>query len=186
MNKKIRTKSILSLLILVLAIVICFLPEKSISVSAKSLFDNDFGFNIIGEEQKQVNFGVINIDEEEKHGYGYVKNRKKEQQKFGLIEFENKLSDSSFIKRANSTFLTDNIKVYKSSGISYAVANRSQIYIENTGISEVVGFNGTIDIAIIINTAGVLDSVIYLSSQETPAYINKIFRCSFLREKCSN
>lgn len=176
---KIRTKIIISLLILVLVSVIYFLPEQVISVSGRSLYNDDFGYNMVGEDVVLENYGTIDIDETQKHGYGYIKNQEKEQQKFGLIEFDNKTCNSVFINRVKTRFSTNDIKIHKTSGISYAVINGEQIYIENTGISEVIGFNGNIDIAIVVNLAGVLDSVIYLSSKETPAYINKIKKADY-------
>ena len=176
---KTGTKIIISLLIIVLVSVIYFLPEQVISVSGRSLNDDDFGYNMVGEDLVSEDFGTIDIDETQKHGYGYIKNQEKEKEKFGLIEFDNKTCDSVFINRVKTIFSTDDIKIYKTSGISYAVINGEQIYIENTGISEVVGFNGNINIAIIVNIDGVLDSVIYLSSKETPAYINKINRADY-------
>ncbi len=173
-------KLIVSFLILVLIGVIYFLPEQIISSSRNSAFDENFGFNMIGEDTTLKNdYGTIDFEDTQKHGYGYIKNRKSKNHSFGLIEFDNKTKDSVFIKRVKIKFPDSEIKVYKTSGISYAVVDGKQIYIENFGISEVVGFNGNIDIAVVINTAGVLDSMIYLSSKETPAYINKINRADF-------
>ena len=174
-------KLAISSLVLILIGVIYFSPKQIIS-TGQFFFDKNFGFNIIGEDTTLKNdFGTIDFEDTQKYGYGYIKNRKKEQDNYGLIEFDNKTKDSIFIKRVKTKFHDSEIKVYKTSGISYAVIDGKQIYIENTGISEVVGFNGNIDIAVVVNTAGVLDSMIYLSSKETPAYINKINRTDFFQ-----
>lgn len=182
LRHKFLTKIVLSLLILILTAVIYFTPKQITSESNGRSLDSDFASNMIGENIVIENYGTINIDETQKHGYGYIKNRKKEKPKFGLIEFDNKTSDTLLINRIKTRFLTNDIKVYKTSGILYALINGKQIYIENRGISEVVGFNGNINIAIVVSLAGILDSVIYLSSKETPAYINKINRANYFNQ----
>lgn len=182
---KILPKIIVSFLILVLVIVIYCLPKQVISDTESSIADRNFGSNIIGANFSNTiagKYGSIEINETETHGYGYIKSRQKEKRGFGLIEFENKLSDSAFVNSLKLKFITDDIKVYNNSGILYALINGNQIYIENRGISEVNGFNGKIDLAIVVNTEGVVDSVIYLSSEETPSYINKIIKTGYFNQ----
>lgn len=182
---KILPKIIISFLILVLVVVIYFLPEQNTSATENSIADNNFGTHLIGENTPNNTadeYGSLNINETKTQGYGYIKNRQKEKAGFGLIEFTNKLNDSTFVNSLKSKFITDNIKTYNNSGILYALINDNQIYIENTGISEINGFNGKINLAIVVNTEGVVDRVIYLSSKETPSYINKIIKAEYFNQ----
>jgi len=182
MTRKTLSKIIISSLILAMVSVIFFLPEQNIAVLRDDVADDGAGYNIIGERQEVKDYGTIDVNETGKHGYGYIGNKEKQKGEFGLIEFENALDDSVFTGRVKIKFLSDDIRVYKTSGISYALIDGKHIYIENTGISEVAGFNGPIDLAVVVNTEGVLDSVIYLSSEETPSYLNRVFKAGYFSQ----
>lgn len=182
---KVLPKIIVSFLILVLVIVVYFLPGQAVSVTKNSSADTNFGTYFIGEDTPNDiagKYGSLDLNETKTHGYGYIKNTHKEKTGFGQIEFENRLNDSAFVNRLKSRFTTDDIKVYSTSGISYALINGKQIYIENRGVTEINGFNGKINLAMVVNTEGVVDSVIYLSSEETPSYINKIVKTGYFNQ----
>lgn len=180
---EILPKIILSIIILVLAVVIYFLPEHVISVSNSSFTSQNNEVSFIGDNNNTINdFGNIDTEENKARGYGYIKSKAKNKESFGTIEFDNKLNDSLFIKRVKLKFNSNNIKFYNNSGIAYALVDGKQIYIENTNITQIIGFNDVINLALIINLEGNIDSVIYLSSNETQSYINTIIRSGYFNQ----
>lgn len=169
---------------LLLVLVVYFLPKPSKSISGNAGEVNNFNAHIIGgnDAAKADGFGSIALRENKTNGYGYINDKKVKNSGFGQIEFENRLNDSTTLNRLNAMFTNSDIKVYNNSGILYALINKNQLYIENTGISEVTGFNGNINLALVVNTDGAIDSVIYLSSHETPSYIRKIIKSGYFSQ----
>lgn len=179
---KILPGIIISAIVLVLAAVVYLTPEQRTSEPLNSDPDNDFGSHIIGEDSPEDHtdaYGSIETDETKTHGYGYISSRQEEITGFGLIEFESRLNDTAIVSSLKSRFSTSDVKVYNNSGILYALINGDHIYIDNKDVTEVKGFNGAINLALVIDTKGVVDSVLYLSSEETSSYMNKLFRAEY-------
>ncbi|MCP4442438.1 MAG: 4Fe-4S binding protein [Aureispira sp.] len=182
MNPKTKSKIVLTSLILILVLVIYFLPKQVIGIQKMESSDNNFGYDLIGHTGTAKEFGAIDFEDTEKHGYGYVKSRPKKAEEFGLVSFDNRLNDTAFINRVKRIFSNKEAKVYKNAGIAYALIDNRQIYIENIGLSEIIGFNDVIDLAIVVNMDASIDSVIYLSSKETPSYIKMIMNADFFSQ----
>lgn len=181
--KKNTNKILLSILALVLIIVVAFLPENKVSVTTKTS-DSKTGFTLLSDETNKVaEFGKISYESKKKNnGHAYISGRKKEKVSFSIINVNSKSDDKDFIKRVDELFHTESIQYFKSNHYNYAILNETSVYIENIDNNSVKGFNDVIDLGIVVNSENKLDSIIYISSNETPSYIKKVFDAEYFNK----
>lgn len=182
-KKDLLLKIFLSITLSILFLIIIIKPDKQpdVNIEANNLSG---GYQIIEEgENNRAEYGIIEeTDATGGFGYGYIRNRKDKIEKNGLLELNNSVNDSAFIDNLREKFTSESIKMYAHSGINYALIDNQHLYFENTDFTRVVGFNGSIFLGVMINTEGKIDSIYYLSSSETPAYLQKIFRNNYFSQ----
>ncbi|MEA3445847.1 MAG: FMN-binding protein [Bacteroidota bacterium] len=176
-------KILISIVVLVLVIIVSFLPEQTNSGAEFVESNTGLGYNLTGKENKAGEYGSLEFDDDKnQYGYGYLKRNKAKEKQFGFLENKKKNTDSIFIARLKKLFPVMSAETYSEKGINYAILENKSIYIENIGVSSIKGFSDVIDLAVVINPKSEIDSVIYLSSRETPDYMNKIFNAGFFNQ----
>jgi len=173
---------LLSLLGLILIIVIAFVPENKVNFASK-VNSAKIGFTLLSDDDKGIaEFGKVNFQyNESKNGYAYISNKKRNKSSFAIINLNSASDDKVFQKRVAHYFNSESIQCFKSKNYNYAVFDNNSVYIENIGNNSVIGFNDVIDLGVIVNSSGALDSIIYISSNETASYINKIIEAEYFQ-----
>ena len=177
-------KILLSLLVVILSLVVFFIPESKIQTNTKSIKTQQ-GFNRLNGDSKGVEkFGRLNNkSSNSNNGYKYISNRKRKRRRYGRIDLSSKSNDKDFKKRVDDYFKDKgSTKYLRSKNFNYAIVDNNIIYIENIDNCSVKGFNDVVDLGIVVNTSGVLDSIRLISSNETPSYMKKIVDAGYFQE----
>jgi len=176
-------KVFLSFLVLVLIIVVAYIPEGKVNPKVEKT-NSTFGFTLLKDKKNEVpKFGSISsVESNTNNGFGYISSRKKKESSFSVINLNSKSDDKDFKLRVDKYFGTEVKKYLKSKKYNYAILNNNKVYVENVGNSLIRGFNDVIELGTVINSNGKLDSIIYISSLETPSYIKKIVDASYFSE----
>lgn len=176
-------KVFLSFLVLVLIIVVVYIPESKVNSKVEKT-NSTFGFTLLKDKKDEVSkFGSISSAESKPNsGFGYISGRKKKESSFSIINLNSKSEDKDFKLRVDKYFGPEVTKYLKSNNYNYAILSNNKVYIENVGNSLIRGFNDVIELGAIVNSNGKLDSIIYISSLETPSYIKKIVDANYFYE----
>lgn len=171
----------MSALVLVLTGLILILPEKNRDMAIKAYQDE--GGTIFGDDPDALGgFGLLDLEEETEGGFGMIGAKPGTTQGFGQICIGSSESDSEFSSRISNDLGVDPLRVSSKSGFLFAELEDFSLYMENNGMSNVKGFNGPIDLALVMGNDGKMDSLIYKGSSETPFYLRKMSTAGYFTQ----
>lgn len=127
-------------------------------------------------------FGLLDLDEDSEGGFGLIGDEPDASQGFGQIIIGSSESDHEFSSRVSSEKDMKLLRVMAKSGFHFAELEDQSLYMENSGMSNIKGFSGPIDLALIIGNDGRLDSLIYQGSSETKSYLKKMNSAGYFNQ----
>lgn len=145
---------------------------------------------MVGDRDGETPEGFGTVEDAETHGYGHglILERKEEREEFGLLASategpalapehgERLLAHVRELSQQSGWHLVLTPEMY----FSEKADDQHLLYFESNGVVEGIrGYAGTVNVGVIVNESGQIQSVHHVSSKETESYLQKIQRSSF-------